>query len=50
MREIELSAVIQRDFDIANIEDEWCNRYMKDRKNKIENDVPYIDFDFGSLK
>lgn len=50
IREIELYAVIHRDFDIDNIEDEWCNRYMKGRKEKIENDVPYIDFDFGSLK
>ena len=50
IREIELYAVIQRDFDVSNIEDEWCNRYMQDRKNKIENDVPFINFDFDSLK
>ncbi len=50
MREIELFAVIQRDFGTSYIEDEWCNRYMQGRKYKIENDVPYIGFDFESLK
>lgn len=50
IREMELYAVIQRDFGSENIEDEWCSRYMKDRKYKIENDIPYIDFDFNSLR
>lgn len=47
IREIELYAVIQRDFGTVNIEDEWCNRYMNGRKEKIENDIPFIDFDFA---
>jgi Ser/Thr protein kinase RdoA (MazF antagonist) len=50
IREIELYAVIQRDFDLTNIEDSWAKRYMENRKYKIENDVPFIDFDFQSLK
>lgn len=49
IREIELYAVMHRDFDVNNIEDEWCARFMQDRKSKIEHDVPYIDFDFESL-
>lgn len=49
IREIELYAVMHRDFDVANIEDEWCARFMHDRKSRIENDVPFIDFDFEAL-
>lgn len=50
LREIELYAVIHRDFDIIRIDDPWCARYMVDRKEKIENDIPFIDFDFTTLK
>ena len=46
-REIELYAVIHRDFDVSNIDNGWCARFMRDRKFKIEHDVPFIDFDFG---
>jgi len=49
IREIELYAVMHRDFDVNNIEDEWCARFMHNRKSRIDNDVPYIDFDFGAL-
>ncbi|MGQ0604455.1 MAG: phosphotransferase enzyme family protein [Anaerolineales bacterium] len=49
LREIELYAVMHRDFDISNIDDAWCARFMHDRKYKIEHDVPYIEFDFESL-
>jgi Ser/Thr protein kinase RdoA (MazF antagonist) len=49
IREIELYAVMHRDFDLNNIDDEWCARFMHNRKSRIENDVPYIDFDFESL-
>lgn len=49
IREIELYAVMHRDFDVENIDDEWCARFMQDRKSRIEHDVPYIDFDFKSL-
>lgn len=49
IREIELYAVMYRDFDVQNIDDEWCARFMHNRKSKIEQDVPYIDFDFESL-
>ena len=50
IREIELYAVIHRDFDPTNIEHDWLNRFMKNRKYNIENDVPFIDYDFDSLK
>lgn len=49
IREIELYAVMYRDFDLQDIDDEWCARFMHDRKNRIEHDVPLIDFDFASL-
>lgn len=49
IREIELYAVMHRDFDVDRIDDEWCARFMHHRKSRIENDVPYIDFDFESL-
>lgn len=50
MREIELYAVIQRDFDLNNIEDSWAKQFMLNRKINIENDIPFIDLDFNSLK
>lgn len=50
LREIELYAAILRDFGPDNIEDEWCDRYMKGRKDKINNEIPYIDLNFDALK
>ena len=50
IREIELFSVIQRDFDLDNITDNWTKQYMKNRKYNIENDVPFIDFDFDEIK
>lgn len=50
IREIELYAVIQRDFDLDAIDDRWVKRFMDNRKFDIENDVPFIDLDFDSLK
>ena len=49
LREIDLYAVIHRSFDVNNLEHSWDIRFMRNRKYKIENDVPYIDFDFESL-
>ncbi len=49
LREIDLYAVIHRSFDVDNLDDPWCERYMRGRKERIEDDVPYIDFDFASL-
>jgi amicoumacin kinase len=49
MREIELYGVMHRDFDVEDIDDDWCERFMRDRKYMIEHDVPYIDFEFETL-
>lgn len=49
LREIELYAVIHRDFDVANIEDAWCAHFMQQRKQKIERNEPFVDFDFETL-
>ena len=50
LREIDLYAIIHRSFDMDNLdEDPWVARFMKGRKERIENDLPVIDFDFESL-
>jgi Ser/Thr protein kinase RdoA (MazF antagonist) len=49
LREIDLYAVIHRSFDVENIKDPWVLMYMDDRKERIENEVPFIDFDFETL-
>lgn len=49
LREIDLYAVIHRSFDVENIDHPWVEMFMKDRKNRIENEGPFIDFDFSTL-
>ena len=49
LREIDLYALIHRSFDVENLDDPWCAGYMRGRKDFIEGNVPYIDFDFESL-
>jgi amicoumacin kinase len=49
LREMELYAVIHRDFDVGHIDDPWADIYMRGRKRKIETGVPFVDFDFGTL-
>jgi Ser/Thr protein kinase RdoA (MazF antagonist) len=68
LRELELYAVVHRDFDIQGAEHWslesfkripgfdadnsghiWIANFMRDRKTNIEQDVPFIDFDFESL-
>lgn len=50
LRELELYGVMHRDFaDVNNIDHGWCARFMQGRKAKIEQDAPFIDFDFTSL-
>lgn len=46
LREIDLYAVIHRSFDVDNIDHPWVARYMNNRKTRIENDVPFLNFDF----
>lgn len=50
IREIELYSVIHRDFDLDAIQDNWTKRFMNNRKHDIENEVPFIDFKFDSLR
>ena len=49
LREIDLYAQIHFSFDLNHLDD-WCRRYMAGRKEKIENEVPYLEFDWVSLK
>jgi len=49
LREIDLYAAIYRSFDVNNLDDPWVASYMGGRKQRIESDVPFIDFDFESL-
>lgn len=45
LREIDLYGVIHRSFDVATlVEDKWAAQFMKGRKEKIENGVPYVTF------
>ena len=50
MREIDLYAVVHRSFDVENSTEPFVLWYMTGRQEKIENDVPYVDFDFRSLE
>ena len=49
LREIDLYAVIHRSFDVENLDHPWVARYMDGRKEKIENEIPFVDFDFTTL-
>jgi Ser/Thr protein kinase RdoA (MazF antagonist) len=49
LREIDLYAVIHRSFDVNNIDNAWCAKFMDGRRTRIEGDVPYVEFDFESL-
>lgn len=48
LREIDLFAAIRFAYG-EHPEDEWCAHYLDGRRARIENDVPYIDFDWESL-
>jgi Ser/Thr protein kinase RdoA (MazF antagonist) len=50
LREIDLYGVIHRSFDVDKIADPWSANYMNNRRDLIENDVPFIDFDFETLE
>jgi Ser/Thr protein kinase RdoA (MazF antagonist) len=50
LREIDLYAVLHRSFDDPENEgDTWIARNMRNSKHNIANDLPFIDFDFGSM-
>jgi Ser/Thr protein kinase RdoA (MazF antagonist) len=49
LREIDLYAVIHRSFDLESTQDRFVAHYMPGRKERIEGEVPVIDYDFPSL-
>jgi amicoumacin kinase len=50
LREIDLYAVMYRSFpDSDHIANEWCAQFMAGRRERIEHNVPYVEFDFESL-
>ncbi len=46
--EFDLYIIIHRSFDLDDL-GAWERSFMHNRKSKPENDVPYVDIDFGSL-
>ncbi len=48
-REIDLFAAILFAFGESTT-DPWCARYLQGRRERIENDVPFLDFDWESLE
>jgi len=42
LREIDLYIAIHRSMDVNHL-DPWCDSFMKNRREKILNDVPYVD-------
>ena len=48
-REIDLYAVIHRSFDVENLDDPWCAWYLNGRKECLEKELPYLDFDFANM-
>jgi Ser/Thr protein kinase RdoA (MazF antagonist) len=50
LREIDLYAVIHRSYDVDDLEDKWCKRYMDGRRERIEGGIPLVDFEFPALE
>jgi Ser/Thr protein kinase RdoA (MazF antagonist) len=49
MRELDLYAVIHRSFDVDRLEDPWSIWYLDGRKERLEQGIPYLEFDFQSF-
>ena len=50
LREIDLFAAIHFSYeDGDNPDHPWCARYMQGRRERIENDSPFIEYDWKSL-
>lgn len=47
LREIGLYAIIHRSLDVDNIEDGWVAQFMDGRRQRIEQDIPYLQFVFS---
>jgi Ser/Thr protein kinase RdoA (MazF antagonist) len=48
LREIDLYAAILFSFGLEP-QDRWCANYLKGRRENIEQDVPYLEFEWESL-
>ena len=46
LREIDLYAVIHRSHDVQNLNDPWVKKFMDGRRERIEQDIPYVNLDF----
>ena len=50
LREIDLYGQIIFSFGgIEKVDDPWCQKYLDGRREKIENSVPYLEFDWSTL-
>lgn len=50
LRELELYALIHRSHDVENLTHWWDIRFMAGRKQRIEEDVPFLNVDFAKLR
>jgi len=50
LREIDLYGVIHRSMDMDALDDPWAARYLRDRRERIENEVPVLGVDFQALQ
>jgi Ser/Thr protein kinase RdoA (MazF antagonist) len=51
LREFDLYAVIFRSFDVNNLDEHpWIATFMNGRKQRLENDIPYLAMDFASFQ
>jgi Ser/Thr protein kinase RdoA (MazF antagonist) len=46
LREIDLYAAIHRSFDVAALADGWVVDFMAGRRQRIENRIPYLEYEF----
>ncbi len=50
LREFDLYAVIFRSFDVNNLDEHaWVATFMNGRKQRLEQDIPYLAMDFASF-
>lgn len=49
LRELDLYALIHRDFDIDNLDHPWVRGFMEGRKARVNANTPYLDLDFGEF-
>ena len=50
LREFDLYAVIFRSFDVNNLDEQpWVATFMNGRKQRLEQDIPYLAMDFASF-